>query len=157
MRKILFLDVDGVLNTPEMTSGMLGASLSREHMLRLAMAVKATKCDIVLSSSWRHDPEYLAVLEAAFMEFDLPKWVSQTPYIRAAERRDEIWRWLKENNSEHIRAIILDDDADAHIEAFDRDLIVSSIRTDMYVGLTDEHVKLILWLFKEEKPWIANN
>ena len=91
------------------------------------------------------------------MEFDLPKWVSQTPYIRAAERRDEIWRWLKENNSEHIRAIILDDDADAHIEAFDRDLIVSSIRTDMYVGLTDEHVKLILWLFKEEKPWIANN
>jgi hypothetical protein len=155
MRKILFLDVDGVLNTPTMTSGRLGADLGKEHMRKLAMIIHAAKCDVVISSSWRHYPEYMAELEAAFAEFNLPKWVDVTPYVRNGERKDEIWQWLKENNGSAIRAVIIDDESDARLEAFDRNLTVSFIKTDMDVGLTDDHVKLILWLFKEEKQWNA--
>jgi len=49
MRKIVFLDVDGVLNDLHVLSTR--SELGTEHLLNFKSLVLATKCEIVLSSS----------------------------------------------------------------------------------------------------------
>jgi len=151
MRKILFLDVDGVLNTPAITQGTRGAKLSDAHMRRLAMATSATQCEIVISSSWRHYPEYMAELETGFAQHVIPKWRDVTPELTGGLfRKDEIWRWIKDNVNEPCRVAVIDDDPMAQLDVFERDLSVSFIQTNEDVGLTDHDVKTIMWLFRDE-------
>lgn len=149
MRKILFLDVDGVLNTLADCREMTFAPLNQHLLQKLAAIVHVTKCDIVLSSSWRHYPEYQDALDKAFLALSLPRWISITPELNGF-RKDEIWQWLKNNIQEPCRAVILDDEPDAKFEAFDRNLRVSFIQTNPDIGLSDHHVSLITWLFKDD-------
>lgn len=52
MRKIIFLDIDGVLATPEyVVRGMWGLNPSKQELL--GKILQATDAEIVLSSSWR--------------------------------------------------------------------------------------------------------
>jgi hypothetical protein len=151
MRKILFIDVDGVLNTPAITQGARGAQLSAAHMRRLAMVAGATQCEIVISSSWRHYPEYMAELAAGFAQHVIPKWRDVTPELTGGLfRKDEIWSWIKDNVNEPCRVAVIDDDPMAQLEVFERDLSVSFIQTNEDVGLTDHDVKTIMWLFRDE-------
>lgn len=54
--KVLFLDVDGVLNShthrgQERPGSMMG--MAQEHVDELARVVRDTRCQIVVSSTWR--------------------------------------------------------------------------------------------------------
>ena len=51
--KVLFLDVDGVLNTYDTITR--ADTVDKEIILRLAKIIDATNCKIVLSSTWRND------------------------------------------------------------------------------------------------------
>lgn len=51
--KILFLDIDGVLNTHEVTIAMCG-QIHKDKITRLNKILEVTDCKIVLSSAWRY-------------------------------------------------------------------------------------------------------
>ncbi len=52
--KVIFLDVDGVLNDESMESFNKKIYVEEVRVKRLRDIVEATQADIVMSSSWRH-------------------------------------------------------------------------------------------------------
>ena len=109
--KVIFLDVDGVLNSWNTKTrnplGFIGVDEDKCQLLR--EIVQATGAVIVLSSSWRYHPEALPYLWDACG----PKitCIGETPPIWDAPRGDEIAQWLKEH-PEVDKFVILDDRLD---------------------------------------------
>ncbi len=120
MRKIIFLDIDGVLNNHETLakkyrgSGIMGVDPYR--VLLLNRIVEATGAEIVLSSSWRHGTEEsLKTLKTTIGFIDI------TGTCCSGIRGVEIHNWLTKNvkgfssdgykKGEH-KVAILDDDSD---------------------------------------------
>lgn len=132
MKKILFLDVDGVLNC---TQTFLKTNFENDGVTRvfslldddimplLKRVVDTCGCDIVLSSTWRLGGSAKETLKEAFKRFGIPIWVSQTPHIknndRSVQRKEEILKWLHDNvpmlGSTRVKVAILDDDQDADL------------------------------------------
>lgn len=105
---VLFLDVDGVLNTEKGTTPM---GLSKPCLRRLREIVQKTQCDIVLSSTWRKLDYAKAELKKQFQYKGIPLWVSETPCFNSGYRGEEIREWLRHNPQVNTYAI-LDDDSD---------------------------------------------
>ena len=105
--KVVFLDIDGVLNTRP--GSLDGDKLDLVHEIR-----KATCCDIVLSSSWRKDSRQMGRIRAE-LHID-----AMTPILDRQEgglwtappRWQEIDAWLH-RNPQVTRLAIVDDDKDA--------------------------------------------
>lgn len=127
--KVLFLDIDGVLNTPKMT-GRFGTDFIDNILVALvARIVNETEAKIVLSSSWRVDEQdrFLATRELAehgLTIHDCTPVITRRPPENAP---DEVWEsWVWPTRSEEIQAwldqnpvtrfAILDDMQDACIE-----------------------------------------
>lgn len=104
--KIIFLDIDGVLNndyTKEKFEGFTGIDARLRDMFLDWW--RDRDYDIILSSSWRIPSahgDFLAELERNGL-----KWVSQTPYLRGIGRGHEIQESLNSNNPS--KYVILDD------------------------------------------------
>ena len=133
--KLLFLDVDGVLNSrswfrSDFRKAMI-SPMGRERdidsnaMDQLNRIVKETGCSVVLSSTWRRCRslgENLRIFRNRGMTNETWKaFVGQTPVgdcrvgglYTALIRGHEIHMWLKENGvSESSTIVILDDDDD---------------------------------------------
>lgn len=113
MEKVLFLDVDGVLNHPYTKSrsphGTLGVDPSRAKILD--RIVSETGCYIVLCSTWRKYPDLVAYLFGTLDPATRSMIISKTPIIPNGVRGDEIQEWLDVNEGVKTFAI-LDDDAD---------------------------------------------
>lgn len=107
MRKILFLDVDGVLNSL-FTGGRY--ALKRVCLKRLENIVKNTGCEIVLSSTWRRD-EYALKRLKRVLAYRGIKITDTTIYIPKGIRGDEITEWLY-RHPDVTRYAIVDDDSD---------------------------------------------
>lgn len=144
--KVIFTDVDGVLNedaTPTRTKSRV-IFIDEEKLLRLKRIVDTTGAKIVLSSSWRYDredPRYNAdflELQEAFHKVGLA-FYSFAPVDAIGIRRGmEIQAWLG-LHPEVDNYIILDD------ELFDfeeRGLLPRLVKTEFGDGgLTEEHVR----------------
>lgn len=144
--KVIFLDVDGVLNddyTPSRTKTRC-VFVDESKILRLKEIVDATQAKIVLSSTWRYDrkdPQLngdFLQLEEALESFGL-EFYSFTPVDAIGIRRGmEIKAWLG-SHPEVKRFVILDD------ELFDfeeRGLLEHLVKTDYaYGGLKDNHIE----------------
>lgn len=104
--KILFLDVDGVLNSHK-TGGRY--ALKRACLKRLEKIVKETGCEIILSSSWRQDAYALKRLKRVLAYRGI-KIKDVTPILYREVRGEEIRHKLVEY--EPTKYAILDDDAD---------------------------------------------
>jgi hypothetical protein len=145
MRKIIFLDVDGVLNDLHVLSTR--EELGKDHLLNLKMLVAATKCDIVLSSSWRISNEWKTILRVAFEEHGIPLWIDQTPRLTNDDfstipRRQEIIMWLEHNVSEDALVVVLDDEWDADIKNHNLPNVKDKFcHTCMNYGLTPNRVQ----------------
>ena len=128
--KILFVDVDGVLNSAQ--DGYSIKLSTDSHLKFLRMIVKSTGANIVLSSSWRigFTPASKNLL-ARFKEYGL-ELMDCTPELSGACRGDEIRKWLEEFETEYDveRFAILDDESDM-AEFTETNLI----QTDTNVGL----------------------
>lgn len=107
--KILFLDVDGVLNSLK-TGGRY--ALKRPCLRRLENIVKDTKCKIVLSSTWRKD-EYALKRLKRVLKYRGIEIYSTTPILEKGFRGLEIQAWLVSNpNPDGYTFAIVDDDSD---------------------------------------------
>lgn len=116
MRKILFLDIDGVVNSREFMLAehkrvghgtMLGISpLLADEVRRI---IEFTQCEVVLSSSWRLDEKSREQVRAEVCEY-----VDVTPSLRGTtDRGCEVLAWLDEHPDVTAYAI-LDDNSDFH-------------------------------------------
>lgn len=146
--KVIFLDVDGVLNSTYSDSistgekGWMWDTVSEYHLEKLKRIVDKTDAKIVLSSSWRvYHPlltgdgeitdELLKILVHKLDIFGLSIY-DVTPELRLQIRGNEIKQWL-DNHSEVEKYVIIDDEYDFRYE---QEPFV--IRTTMTNGLTDE-------------------
>lgn len=142
-QRVLFLDFDGVVLTAdyqmEHGSGRLDPSkvaivdrLATEHDLQ-----------IVVSSAWRGDKSYLrAVLTKAGLSRVHARNLDETPRTWGEKRGIEILTWLCRHPGIYACAILDDDDFDmAPMHPW-------LVRTDSRIGLTEEHVPLIVEKFQ---------
>ena len=160
MHKIIFLDVDGVLNCQKTWTGPHAdsfATLCPDMCDRLKRIVDETNATVVLSSTWR-------LFEGKGLT-KLREWLdargitihSQTKdlsmqigwgNVRAC-RGDEIALWLEEHEDEFPRLerefVILDDDSD---------MLPSQkpnfVHTSFKDGLTEAHAKKAIRLLNED-------
>jgi hypothetical protein len=123
--KVLFLDIDGVLNgdefldddTPKPTyqdveEWMLWwlEAINPESIKILNQIIRITETKVVLSSNrryWASLKDISTILKIAGFKGEI---IDRTPVRRGESRGSEIRAWLNENNPESY--IILDDDND---------------------------------------------
>lgn len=141
--RVIFLDVDGVLNSSR--DRFSTELVSEYHFDFLKELVDATNAKIVLSSSWRigfnamRQPEQnlLAKLESRGLDiYDF------TP-VMTGTRGDEIREWLATNPVDSF--VILDDEAD--MEEFRE---TNLVQTDMNVGLQESDIPKAIKILKGE-------
>lgn len=125
MRRIIFLDIDGVLNcasTVERFHGCFGIEPDKVRLLR--DIVQATGAEIVLSSTWRQDADSFAevrralALDGLTVEDSTPLWYEANlklgwpaPKLSARyQRAPEILAWLKSEGDDVASYVILDDE-----------------------------------------------
>lgn len=138
MRKILFLDVDGVLNSWK-TGGRY--ALKRSCLKRLQKIVEETNCEIVLSSTWRRD-EYALKRLRRVLNYRNIVIEDCTIYIPSGPRGLEIAEWIKRNNVD--KYAILDDDSDMLDEQ-----LRCFFQTDGEVGLSDTITYRVIYHLNE--------
>lgn len=143
MTKIIFLDIDGVLNrlgtdrrTRVRFRGFIG--MDPELVERFNKLVETTGASVVLSSTWRMSDTWREDMRQNGITCD---FIDRTPYLRNGdgihlERGEEIdmWicQWLTEDLTRELDAYaIIDDDAD---------MMPSQplFKTDYAEGLTQE-------------------
>ena len=151
MNKIIFLDIDRVLNTQntfidnheygkffvrnmngsvddEIVHIMLDIDLNKVFMLRDICNLTGAK--VVVSSSWRRLRRYI-LLEEKLTNLGIPI-LGVTPFI-SNNRGDEIRKYIEENKVDNF--VILDDDIFKDFNELENYLVKTSFYED---GLTDE-------------------
>ena len=127
--KVIFLDIDGVLNCKKTPNPRkLPYMVDRRLLARFKRLLKRTRAKVVLTSTWRYDPAGL---------FSAKRWgipfISVTPDMPKRPRHDEIRAWLKK----HPQVIVIDDEDDG---LDDLPLFQPSATT----GLTGEIVRSVV-------------
>ena len=125
--KVIFLDIDGVLNSDEYLDKVKNSDIQGierdidvEKVKLLKRAIDETGARVVLSSSWRYtrNARYIKELLA---NYEIR--VDSTPYIQDI-RGLEIKKWLSENQGVED-FIILDDEI---FDSFDEELIKKLVK-----------------------------
>lgn len=145
--KVIFLDVDGVLNWAGSESrspnGFVGVDDSR--VKRLAKIVEHSNAAIVLVSTWKEEWDHNIENCSADCKYLVKKLARRGLRIIAkttdqmSDRGRGIAEWL-DRHGEHVEAwIVLDDDAFADYETYG--IMPHLVKTSFGDhGLTDEHV-----------------
>lgn len=162
MRKILMLDVDGVLNimSQSYTTAKNSPHLIERHLVsRLNyLCEKVPDVEIVVSSSWRFDMPALEedMVKAGFAHWD--KVTGKTTIARSdafLRRGEEIRKWLDENIASPFYSgidgilAILDDESAGIVEFWDENK--TFFKTDSKVGLTDETVLRLIEILSDKE------
>lgn len=141
MKKIIFLDIDGVLNSKDTiqrsTRGVIG--IDPYLVALLNRIVIPTGAEIVLSSSWRHSPAGREEVQKAIVH----PIIDITPSCCTGIRGVEIYKWIKDNipheERDALRYAILDDDSDMLLNQKDH-----FFQTSWEKGLTEEVAKRVI-------------
>ena len=164
MKKVIFLDVDGVLNSDRTLYEDI--SLEDDLILNLKEIVNKTKAKIILSSSWRLSTDAIATLMDKLDKFGLVisgmtcdgvdldwlekyKFDATKKYLGTKfdydenrqikitrDRGAEIFKWLHDHDD--CAYVILDDEIEDIKPYFSESVIV---KTSYKTGLTKEDVK----------------
>lgn len=161
--KVIFLDVDGVLNSeeffvertqdcrydeyrkagysPHLARQM--CSLDSIAIAKLNYLISQTGAKIVVSSCWRaDDPE----LQELFAIVGIPAYIDITPYHETRHRGTEVQQWLNKH-PEVENYVIIDDDndmLDSQLNNF--------VQTNAYKrGLSDEDVELAIQILNGKR------
>ena len=162
--KIIFLDIDGVLNTWDYRRRLeleyFSNLIDRDKMIHLKKIVDLTGAKIVLSSSWRkwwntegaQTDSVGCYLQQIFRTFDLQIY-DKIPVIANASRSEEVWAWMRGKYYIEEYAI-LDDRADL---GWNSDLQMHFIQTsDAEEGLTDALADAAILVLNGELREIAD-
>jgi hypothetical protein len=140
--KVLFLDVDGVLNNfKERNFGEQFSPSACENLNSLLKDEPDLK--IVISSSWRNKPGGLSYVKKIFHKnaIDATKIIDKTGNENGL-RGYQIQCWL-DNNPGVTNLVIIDDNSDMCV------LITKLVKTNMFVGLTSADCKKALDILKK--------
>lgn len=137
--KVIFLDIDGVLNNEKTTiTTSTGWDFVEDDKIQiLKYILNKTKAKIVLSSTWRWERDNpqrnqdFCELQNKLKEYNI-EFYDYTPTLLRGRRQDEIFEWLK-NHSDIENYIILDDTFDE----IDKTL-PNFFKTNFKTGLTKE-------------------
>lgn len=145
--KVLFLDVDGILNSRAFLIAQAGerkilnitdfdprSHLDPVRIARLNEIVRRAGCEVVVSSSWRHPYDKATLLGYLRERGYGGDILDYTPSLPGHERHVEIKRWLARRHVAPSAFVVLDDDRDAGVgleNHFVRPLD----------GIEDEHVE----------------
>ena len=148
MKKIIFLDFDGVLNT-EYYQGVLqfqgkqqrdeyGALFAPGAVRQLKRIIDFTAAEIIISSSWKSLG--LVKIQELWMKRNLAgRVIDITPTLHSGNKGEEIAAWLVENATPETRYVVIDDE----------EVILDSQRpffiwTNPYEGLTEEKADMAI-------------
>lgn len=162
---IIFLDVDGVLNSlPYCQTAPIGSyvDISEDNLRDLAVLYRETQAQIVLSSTWRELKDagdtqcrnmYQGLLKA-LSHYGMSVY-SMTPRIHG-NRPEEIRAWLEMQTDRQICFVSLDDDFSQ--EAYDETGIGHCLVRTRYFchtmeegGLQEEHVRQALQKLENQR------
>lgn len=156
MSKIIFLDIDGVLNCNKTMRFLPGNYLfvDARKVLRLRDIVERTGAQIVLSSTWRYgasanslwsDKIAYCELIKEFKRLRCPLWIDCTPIIPVVNREKEIQAWL-EKHPEVTDYVILDDYWQELMEEIQHLVICNEV-----TGLTKKEAERAVAMLNNEK------
>lgn len=111
--KIIFLDIDGVLNLVPQGRDEYGAIFHTHFVTNLEKIISETGADIVISSTWRMG-NGLDGMQKMWQKRGLPGTVIGVTPIMNTIRGEEIAEYLRENPVDNY--VILDDDSDMLFE-----------------------------------------
>jgi len=159
MEKIIFLDIDGVLATPEYLKDGQWA-LNPEKQKLLGEILTQTDAKIVLSSSWRcatlektkehmekegflFNDKLIGVTIRAYqwlergtgIHLSIPRGVEIKQWVDTHIHSDNGKNWERKKLGKDFTYVILDDDCDMLLEHKD-----NFIRTNSEIGLTNDDV-----------------
>ncbi len=151
MSRVLFLDIDGVLNS-NFGNNKRQTEISDEKIKLLAYLVRETNSEIILHSGWRFwfDSELKPLCKEAsklveLLEKEDLHIKGVTPNLTTEEIRktkkfslvkaDEILLWINSHND--VTEWVVLDDLDLHNSQIER----NQVKPDQTVGLTLENVK----------------
>lgn len=148
VEKIIFLDIDGVMNQclppPRIIEGLEKDETFEEYCVdNLNSIVEETDCYFVISSAWRiyYDIERLKkIFELNGFKYS-DRFLGYTENLRAhlsehVRRGKEIDKWIKDNDFKGKFVILDDNDDMVHLKGW-------LVLTDSYEGLTDEKTESI--------------
>jgi len=150
--KVIFLDVDGVLNSTDYhmysvkalkTKGYTNFDPRCLHYLKVL--VEITKCKMALSSSWRKSDRHRDMLQEELAKLEIDYYfIGCTPGSADGKRGGEIKEFLA-RYPQIKECVIIDDEISDMGEMLPRVL-----KTDRKVGLTKENVLSAIKLLKQE-------
>lgn len=153
--KVIFLDIDGVLNSDEYLKNNQNEAIDRTNVRVLKNIIDKTGAVIVMSSAWRlwFDDKmmpmngYSQCLYNILCEFNI-KLFGKTPDFSNEEIRinktfshvkaKEIIAWLSEHETID-KYVVLDD-----LDLRDEEVNAHLIRTNGQVGITEEDARLVI-------------
>lgn len=154
--KIIFLDIDGVLNAEIDDDVPIAFSNSgikyrdfndlpvERCVNNLNKILKATKAELVISSTWRIIHTSTSLMYIFFMCGIEPPYIyGLTPYLPGERRGTEIAEWL-DDHEEATNFVILDDDSDME------NLMDHLIQIDSSIGLTDADADKAIEMLNKE-------
>ena len=157
--KIIFLDIDGVLNSSDYRQRMgmdyFSQVIDRRKMPLLKHIVEETGAEVVLSSTWRKfwnpgenqlDPAGQYIHDI-FREYGL--WIhSKTAVLERAGRNEEIQAWLA--RYPYVDGYVILDDKDfGWSDALRAHFVQTDLNGD---GLEESQVQQIIDVLKEKLP-----
>lgn len=144
--KLLFLDIDGVLNyfaynmEADMNSFVNFEEVDRKKVLLLNEIVSRTGAKVVISSSWRKFYSIEELIEGLAGRGFIGEIIGVTPSLhhKGVQRGEEIKLWIDNSGFDISSMVILDDDSDmADMKSF-------HIKTSYEDGLTEADVELAI-------------
>jgi hypothetical protein len=148
--RVIFLDVDGVLNNSDFFSRISNADKQElydpDSVETLNKIVDQSKARLVISSTWRLLHPYTTLraifrrngIRGTILDYTPELTYVEESLVKRRERGHEIQQWLDDQEVKPDGFVILDDDSDmAH-------LLPSLVKTSFARGLQEEHIEPVL-------------
>jgi len=151
IKKVIFLDVDGVLNTTH----NFAKQILPEKIEYIIDILDKTDASIVLSTTWRDPPPRRRFLLQYLEKHGilLTKIIGQTSDLGFFRRSEEIEQWITDHNT--ITRFIVLDDFDYEWTPF---ILPRVIKTDDTIGVTEENTKMVINLLNcTQNEWDQSN
>ena len=132
MVKIVFLDIDGVLNDALTIQRLMDDAPTMDHLECLKAIIDRTGAQIVLSSTWRLFPLSRNIIKNKLKKVGL-EFIDRTKELMRG-RAAEIREWLS-RHSEVETFVVLDDDKTL-LKEFPNNMV----KTAFFSGLLPEHI-----------------
>lgn len=169
MKKIIFLDIDGVMATPEyLKDGQWALNPHKQEML--GKILSETNADIVLSSSWRQNTleetkthmenegflftnKLIGITIRAYqwlergtgIHLSIPRGVEIKQWIDANIHSDNGKNWNRQKLGKDYTYVILDDESDMLLEHKD-----NFVHTNGNMGLTENDLQKAILILNEK-------